>query len=206
MTPLQVCGWSHDIGLYGPNIPTPRPQWLGQGTQVEPMDTKPGILLAFLERQAFWISDRLVVVRQVLLEAAMWEPGLWLRNLTVNYLSADEEAAARESRASSLQPGLLMTCLLSLCKPLLSWLSQKQSLGKDIFHFGSYAAVAVVIDSEENLCSCLWASNPKYLQRTPFRSFWHYNNPHKMFYISDFFFSLNRENCSLLKSVKCISS
>ena len=63
----------------------------------------------------------------------MWEPGLWLRNLTVNYLSADEEAAARESRASSPQPVLLMTCLPSLCKPLLSWLSQKQSLGKHIF-------------------------------------------------------------------------
>lgn len=55
-------------------------------------------------------------------------------------------------------------------------------------HFGRKVTAMVAIKSQEGLHSCFRAQNPKYLQRTPFGSFWHRDNPHTAIHLSLFFF------------------
>lgn len=146
----------------------------------------------------WWLSDRCFWKLQ-------WgEPVLWLRNLTANYLSADEEAAARESSASCPQPVLLMTCLQSLCKPLLLWLSQKQSLGKHIFTLEVMLLLPWLLILRKT-CVVVYEHQTPNICREPLSGAFGTTVTHTKCSTSQTFF-LNRENCSLLKSVKSISS
>lgn len=131
-----------------------------------------------------------------------------------DHLVADEEAEAAKSRAGlpaagrgSLQPVELMTRPRGLCKPPFSVPPPSprpaaySRAWRGLPHVESDAISAVVINSRETPCSCFRAPNPTFLLRSPRRSFGPCGKPH-----GSLPWRFNRENGSLLGSVKCISS
>lgn len=134
------------------------------------------------------------------------EAGPRLGNLTIILWLMKKQRQRRAGRGS-LQPVELMTRPRGLRKPPFSVPPPSprpaaySRAWRGLPHVESDAISVVVINSRETPHSCFRAPNPTFLLRSPRRSFGPCGKPH-----GSLPWRFNRENGSLLSSVKCISS